>query len=450
MGQRTGGNVWPMNTRTLRNVTAIGTGEESHGILFDITTANIYIDVKSTIAKGTAMDVEAVSSGSSSASVITLEASDFATAKAVSKNEGTASVTDPGTDGNITEPPLLAVDQFHELPGSPTVDMGVLDESSGLFDIDGGSRVVGGGPDMGADEILAPTTTTVACLPVGLRFGQELTCSATVEAADAIPLAGAVDLAIESAGGQARLASCELSAAGPHRAECNARFPVMALGPDMPLTATYSGDSSHAVSEATLRLGVQPVVTTTDVTCASPAIVTGHSTNCVATVSNVDVSVVAPMGKVTFQSTGSGIFLPGSTCVLVPIALDKTQCQFTYSPAATRAGSHQISVSYSGDEGHLGSNSAAFRLYVMGPTPPNTRLKHRPAHRTSRRRAVFVFASNEGEARFQCKLDGKSYRSCHSPFRATVSPGRHIFRVRAAVAGLIDTTPVVFRWKVLH
>ena len=60
------------------------------------------------------------------------------------------------TTSNVDGPePLLAnpgAGDFHQLPGSPTINAGVVNPLAGLTDIDGDQRVVGLAPDIGADE----------------------------------------------------------------------------------------------------------------------------------------------------------------------------------------------------------------------------------------------------------------------------------------------------------
>jgi Ca2+-binding RTX toxin-like protein len=87
-------------------------------------------------------------------------------------------------------------------------------------------------------------------------------------------------------------------------------------------------------------------------------------------------------------------------------------------------------------------------------TAPRTRLLRRPAklvrvrpHRTAP--VTFRFAANE-RSRFECKLDAKPYRRCHSPVRAHLRPGRHLFRVFAIdAAGNRDRTPALVRVRVV-
>jgi Ca2+-binding RTX toxin-like protein len=87
-------------------------------------------------------------------------------------------------------------------------------------------------------------------------------------------------------------------------------------------------------------------------------------------------------------------------------------------------------------------------------TPPVTKFLRRPAtllrvrpHRTAA--VVFRFAANE-RSRFECKVDAKPYRRCHSPLRARLRPGRHTFRVFAIdAAGNRDKTPALLKLHVI-
>lgn len=254
-GQRVGTNSYPEHFRKLRNVTAIGTGAESHGLLFDVSGGEIFVDVKSTIAQGTAADVEAVGSEPGGGPTITLESSAYATAKAVSKDSGVASVTEPGTNGNITAPPILSLDRVHQLPGSPTIDAGVVDSDSGLLDFDGGARIVDGTADIGADEMLEPTAMTIACLPANLVFAQQANCDATVESAGATAATGIVHLSIPQS--SIELGTCTLIPSGSQRSSCQIGFAAMLVGQGLEVRATYPGDGSHEPGEATARLNVE-------------------------------------------------------------------------------------------------------------------------------------------------------------------------------------------------
>jgi glucose/arabinose dehydrogenase len=86
-----------------------------------------------------------------------------------------------------------------------------------------------------------------------------------------------------------------------------------------------------------------------------------------------------------------------------------------------------------------------------GSLPPRTLLGAHPSARTRSTSAKFAFSSNEGDARFRCKLDKKAFKPCSSPQRyRRLKPGRHEFRVFAVgSSGAADPTPAKFSWRVL-
>ena len=123
-------------------------------------------------------------------------------------------------------------------------------------------------------------------------------------------------------------------------------------------------------------------------------------------------------------------------------------------------------ASISNAEGGDGSDIGAFELQLPPPpggggtpvivserptdnTPPNTRIVSGPARSTFKPRAKFRFASTEAQSRFQCKLDKKGWKACANPFKASVKPGKHVFKVRAIDRfGNVDPTPARFGWRV--
>jgi hypothetical protein len=150
----------------LRNVTAVATGADAPGLaVVAFGGQQSHVHGIGVLARGKAEDVNAGAfsnpphtPGTGGAATVDLDHSDFATVK--TENDaggGSATLTAPGTGTNVTAAPLLAVDGYHELAGSPTIDAGALDASSGGIDIDGGPRLSGGAADIGADEFPAPT-----------------------------------------------------------------------------------------------------------------------------------------------------------------------------------------------------------------------------------------------------------------------------------------------------
>lgn len=83
--------------------------------------------------------------------------------------------------------------------------------------------------------------------------------------------------------------------------------------------------------------------------------------------------------------------------------------------------------------------------------PPETTITARPPARTHDRTPTLRFRSNERPATFLCQLDHAAYKPCRSPFTPTrpLTPGRHTFKVRAAVAGATDASPASATFKVV-
>jgi hypothetical protein len=136
----------------LRNVTAIGTGANSVGLRFSGDSSTFDVDARNVIADGVLADVTA--NASSTATVaITLDHSNYATTSET--GAGTASVTPAGSGTNQTAPPDLVDPEngdFHQLPGSPTINAGADVPLLGSLDFERQPRVQGSAPDIGADE----------------------------------------------------------------------------------------------------------------------------------------------------------------------------------------------------------------------------------------------------------------------------------------------------------
>jgi hypothetical protein len=82
---------------------------------------------------------------------------------------------------------------------------------------------------------------------------------------------------------------------------------------------------------------------------------------------------------------------------------------------------------------------------------PQTKLRGKPSKKSHDRTPTFRFTSNESGSTFQCKLDGKRFKTCRSPFTAKpLSFGPHIFKVRARdKSGKLDASPASYSFKVL-
>jgi len=79
-------------------------------------------------------------------------------------------------------------------------------------------------------------------------------------------------------------------------------------------------------------------------------------------------------------------------------------------------------------------------------------LKRKPPRKTRDRTPTFRFVADEPGVTLQCKLDGKPFRPCRSPFTTKkLSLGRHVFRVRARDdSGRLDPGSASYAFRVIR
>ncbi len=84
-------------------------------------------------------------------------------------------------------------------------------------------------------------------------------------------------------------------------------------------------------------------------------------------------------------------------------------------------------------------------------TRPRPLLKRSAAAQDPRPHPDLPLRRRRAGATFQCKLDGKPFKPCRSPFTTKrLSLGRHVFKVRARDdSGELDPTPASCRFKVI-
>jgi hypothetical protein len=150
-----------------RNVTAVKTSVVggSTAVAVQATTGHAELDGTNVIALSPAgfQDVSAYQA-SGGTGVVSLQNSNYA----APQKPGGGTVTPVGTNGNQTAAPLLSAD-YHELPGSPTIDAGLAAPDIGSLDLDRNPRIsplcLGGGevPDIGAYELPTASPPAPAC-----------------------------------------------------------------------------------------------------------------------------------------------------------------------------------------------------------------------------------------------------------------------------------------------
>jgi hypothetical protein len=141
-----GGSYTPL----LRNVTAEATGPDSVGIdyssesngHFDITAVNL-------IAHGQSADIIAEADALPATTVLTIDHSNYVNGEAL----GAGAMITP-TARQTAAPAFVdaGARDFHQAPGSPTIDAGVTGSPNGSLDVYGLPRVMGASTDIGAAE----------------------------------------------------------------------------------------------------------------------------------------------------------------------------------------------------------------------------------------------------------------------------------------------------------
>ncbi len=143
----------------------------------------VQVTLINTIAHGSKVDLLAsADTNPSSNGVIVAEHSNYATDGAEPESGGKASVTTHGTGTNQTAAPLIAnpaMDDFHELAGSPTIGAGFGSPANGVSDLDGIPRQFGGATDIGAYQFIpGPTCQALtATTAFGAAAALQLQCA---------------------------------------------------------------------------------------------------------------------------------------------------------------------------------------------------------------------------------------------------------------------------------
>jgi hypothetical protein len=128
----------------LRNVTAFG----AIGLRATVGNGAMTVNARNVIARGeTDVAATTVTGG---AVTVNLSNSNYLTQ--APSGPGSETITDPATNENQTEFPLLAEGSFRQLPGSPTINAGGDFPLLGSLDFDRQPRTQGAAIDIGADE----------------------------------------------------------------------------------------------------------------------------------------------------------------------------------------------------------------------------------------------------------------------------------------------------------
>lgn len=354
----------------LRNVTAVSSG--GVGIRYRVegtgAVPSYTVDAVGVIARGAQRDVEAEGGVTpSTRSELELQMRNSSYSATATR---AATLTPAGEGTNVEQPALLAFDQVHQRPGSPTIDAGAADGASGSTDPDGDARTLGLTADIGADEFQSNTTTSLACDSVVVPNGEAATCTATVtdrRASPAVPT-GTVRFATEGVGEISPGEACGLGAGGESgQATCQVTYTTESVGPHK-LTATYQGGAGLEGSQGSFMVtATDERPTETELACAPSPARAREVSICTATVTDTSGGPGKPSGSVTVTSDSAAHSFPnGATCALGGNG-PSVSCSVAYKPEA--GGEDTLTASYQDD---VGRHQPSIGTLVLEVQPPFT------------------------------------------------------------------------------
>lgn len=115
-----------------------------------------------------------------------------------------------------------------------------------------------------------------------------------------------------------------------------------------------------------------------------------------------------------------------------------------YTTPVLTEGSHTFSVKAVSGAGNSDPTPAS-RTFTVDTIAPNTFIDFAPAETTNNTTPAFGYSSDDGRARFECKLDAAPFGPCGPSEYEVETPladGSHTFQVRAIdLTGNVDATP---------
>jgi hypothetical protein len=230
----------------------------------------------------------------------------------------------------------------------------------------------------------------------------------------------------------------------------NRFFGTSAAAPHAAAVAALQLDANPAQGVAQIKAGqistAVPVTATPSATASGAGLVDALGAVPANPPAPPTVSVQSP--GTTGDSTPSIPFTINGDPKTITCAVDggaAQACGSPFTPATKLAdGAHTLAVDVTDYFAGSGSGSGAFTVNTKGP---KVKFTKKPKKRSAKRKAKFKFSSDPG-ATFECSLDRAKFKTCTSPFKAKVKPGKHTLEVRA-IDSFGNTGPVEkFKWKV--
>lgn len=139
----------------LTGVTAVATGSGGAGLSVFADTSPLTVDATDSIFQGSGSDIVTQDFANDQTETVNVTHSDYVT-YVDQPSAGSTNTLTPSSTNVRTAPVFVdaAMNDYRELPRSPTVNRGQRDEPAADLDLAGNPRVVGPAPDMGAYELI--------------------------------------------------------------------------------------------------------------------------------------------------------------------------------------------------------------------------------------------------------------------------------------------------------
>ena len=148
-------NFGSATTARFRNVTALalhpGTGNAM--LVIGSATDTQDLTVTNALLRSGATELQVSDQMVANAARVTIDHSNFYFSSNPAFPEN-GPIVDAGGNQRVTAPRFRSVGDYHQAPGSPTINAGVNSALNGLLDVDGDLRTLGGRTNMGADEFV--------------------------------------------------------------------------------------------------------------------------------------------------------------------------------------------------------------------------------------------------------------------------------------------------------
>jgi len=224
------------------------------------------------------------------------------------------------------------------------------------------------------------TNTVLTANQTSINLAGSVKLFATVSDTSSNPTIPTGTLAFtDNRGGTFNATSCTVSQGG-----CTILYTLGSSSqPNVTITASYGGDTSHSTSTGTVSLTVNIHTSSVTIAPTHATLNAGGIVTVNGTVTDTSSSPITPSGTLSFSDNGAGGTFNSTPCTLV-----SGRCIISYTVSTTAPSTVTITGSYSGDSAHA-TSTATSSLTVIPLRSTGTTIT--PSSATLNSRTPFTF-----------------------------------------------------------